>query len=317
MARDPLPPELGIPALEPGSGDRTTPELSLFAPAVLGGARAEPTSPKAPAPLSLLPEPERLAPDEVRGGGGITLLASKPLPLPDPLEFLGLALELEPVPTDGGGGITSDALSEEVGYLPEVDPEVDPLPVELVFVLETDGGGGITLAADCDRPEVDPPRFERELPTEGGGGMTLAASEVPEPPVGLRDVPAALVEETAGGGGTTSCVPKSLPMMLLTIDPLAACVGGGGTTAGAVERMLPLSSRRKSREESAEGGGAMTEGAGRLSFAVRDISRSGAETGGGTTATLFICTRGGETSRVTEDGAGAIMLPLRAGAERA
>lgn len=53
-----------------------------------------------------------------------------------------------------------------------------------------------------------------------------------------------------------------------------------------------------------------------LSRAVREDSRSGAETGGGTTATLFICTREGETSWVTADGAGAMTLPLRSGAER-
>jgi hypothetical protein len=247
MARDPLPPVLGIPALEPGSGERTTPELSFLPPAVLGGARAEPKSPGAPKPLSLLPELERSAPWPAEGGGGITLLASEPLPFPEPLGFLVLAPELELVPTEGGGGITSDAFSEEAGYLLEVDPELDPLPVELVLVPETEGGGGITLVPDCDRPEDEPPRFERELPTEGGGGITLGASEVPEPPVGLRELPAALAEETAGGGGTTSCVPKSLPMMLLTSDPLAACVGGGGTTVGAEERTLPLSSRRKSR----------------------------------------------------------------------
>jgi hypothetical protein len=170
------------------------------------------------------------------------LLASKPLPFPELLEFLAPPFEL-PVPKDGGGGTTSEALSDEVGYL----LEVVPVPVELVLGLETVGGGGITLVPDCDRPEGELPRFKRELPTEGGGGMTLAASEVPEPPVGLRDVPAALAEATFGGGGTTSCVPKSLPMMLLTKEPLAACVGGGGTTAGVEERTLPLSSRRKSR----------------------------------------------------------------------
>jgi hypothetical protein len=54
-----------------------------------------------------------------------------------------------------------------------------------------------------------------------------------------------------------------------------------------------------------------------LSLAVRADSRSGAETGGGTTARLFICTREGETSRLTGEGAGAITLPFRAGAERA
>jgi len=147
--------------------------------------------------------------------------------------------------------------------------------------------------------------------------MTLVASEVPEPPEELREDPATLAGETLGGGGTTSWVPKSLPMMLLTIDPLAAWVGGGGTTCGAEEGTAPLSRRRRSRGDSAEGAGATTEGAGRLSFAVRDDSRSGAETGGGTTARLFICTRDGETSRVTVDGAGAITVPLSAGAERA
>jgi hypothetical protein len=45
---------------------------------------------------------------------------------------------------------------------------------------------------------------------------------------------------------------------------------------------------------SAEGGGAMTEGAGKFSFACNPASLSGAETGGGTTATLFICTREGD-----------------------
>ena len=78
----------------------------------------------------------------------------------------------------------------------------------------------------------------------------------------------------------------------------------------------PLSKRRKSCAESVDGGGAMTEGAGRLIFALRPDSRSGAETGGGTTATSFICTREGETSRPTALGAGGITLPLSAGAER-
>ncbi len=81
--------------------------------------------------------------------------------------------------------------------------------------------------------------------------------------------------------------------------------------------MLPLSKRRRSRAESAEGGGATTDGAGRLSFELREVSRSGAETGGGTTAVSFICTRVGETSRLMAAGAGGITLALRAGVERA
>lgn len=105
-------------------------------------------------------------------------------------------------------------------------------------------------------------------------------------------------------------------MMLLTNDPLAACVGGGGTTVGDDELMLPLSSLRRSRAESGEGGGATTEGAGMLSFELRALSRSGADTGGGTTETLFICTRDGETSRLTDADAGGITLVRRAGVER-
>ena len=123
----------------------------------------------------------------------------------------------------------------------------------------------------------------------------LLATEPPDPPAALRAVPEVLPAETAGGGGTTSWVPKSLPMTLLTNDPLPAGVGGGGTMALEASA-LPLSRRRRSCVESADGGGATTEGGGRLSFELREVSRSGAETGGGTTATLFICTRVGETS---------------------
>jgi hypothetical protein len=115
-------------------------------------------------------------------------------------------------------------------------------------------------------------------PAIGGGGTTFAARAL---------FPEWLAEETLGGGGTTSCVPKILPMMLLTNDGLLACVGGGGTTAGE-DDATPLSNRRNSWLESAEGGGATIEGAGRFSFALLTESRSGALTGGGTTATFVI-----------------------------
>src|ERR1700733_16299684 len=113
--------------------------------------------------------------------------------------------------------------------------------------------------------------------------MTLAARAAPDLPEELRDDPAEAAEDTAGGGGMTSCVPKSLPRTLLTNDPLAAWVGGGGTTAGVEERTLPLSMRRRSRDESVEGGGASNEGAGRWSFAGWEVCRSGAGTGGSAT----------------------------------
>ena len=173
------------------------------------------------------------------------------------------------------------------------------------------------MDASCPgaRPADDPPEPVLEGPKAGGGGTTFAEVALPNPPAELRDVPAVLAEETDGGGGTTSCVPKSFPMMLLTNDPLAACVGGGGTTVGDADWSRPLSTRRSSRA-SAEGGGATTDGDGILSLAMRSESRSGADTGGGTTATLFISTREGETSRCTVVGAGAITLPLSAGADR-
>jgi hypothetical protein len=284
-ANDPLPP-LPRPGFEPGSADNTTPEFSLFPPAPLGGASTEPTSPGPPRPEPLLPEPVAPEPDPDPTEGGVgTMLPAKRLPLPEPLAFCDPEPCAVPEPeTDGGGGIT---------FAPR-----DPPPER----------ADEAASAPCMDPVAEPP-------TEGGGGITFAFNEVPWPPLAPRELPAAEALETLGGGGTTSCVPKSFPMILLTIDPLAAWVGGGGTTFGAEERIPPLSKRRMSRLVS-EGGGATIDWAGRLSFAVRALSRSGAETGGGTTVTLFICTRDGETSCVTADGAGAITVPRSAGAER-
>jgi hypothetical protein len=161
-----------------------------------------------------------------------------------------------------------------------------------------DGGGGTTLEEFRASVAMPLREFPEELPpeTDGGGGTILLASVV-EPEEGFRPDADEFPDATLGGGGTTSCVPKSLPMMLLTIEVLPVGAGGGGITVREGS-FVPLSSRRKSRVESAEGGGAMMEGAGRVSFALRELSRAGAETGGGTTATLFICTREGVTSRL-------------------
>jgi hypothetical protein len=146
--------------------------------------------------------------------------------------------------------------------------------------------------------------------TAGGGGTTFTASDVPVPPV----VPVVL---TLGGGGTTSVAPKIFPIRLLMNDPLPACVGGGGTTPFEGSGTLPLARRRMSCETSADGGGAMTEGAGITSWGVLVVERSGAETGGGTTATLLICTGALESSRLIPPGAGGITLVDKAGVERA
>jgi hypothetical protein len=130
-------------------------------------------------------------------------------------------------------------------------------------------------------------------------------------PLGFPDVSVLLTE---GGGGTTSVVPKIFPIRLLTIDPLP--VGGGGTTVLDWSAMLPLAMRRMSGETSAEGGGAITEGAGIVSRALCEVSRSGEETGGGMIVVLVICTAERETSRLTAPGAGGMMLAFIAGAER-
>jgi hypothetical protein len=127
--------------------------------------------------------------------------------------------------------------------------------------------------------------------------------------------PALLLEElTLGGGGTTSLAPKILPMMLLTI-PLPDCDGGGGTTVLPGSGTLPPAMRRRSVEISDEGGGATTLGAGRVSLAVPEVARSGAETGGGTTVES-IRTGALDICRLTAPGAGGITFDDIAGAER-
>ena len=138
----------------------------------------------------------------------------------------------------------------------------------------------------------------------------MAASEVAALPLGP-------FVWTAGGGGTTSVGPKSLPIRLLTKDPLADCVGGGGTTVFVGSGMLPLAKRCKSCDTSFEGGGAMTDGAGILSLGLRVLARSGAETGGGITAALVICTGVLEVSRLTPPGTGGITFAASAGVDRA
>jgi hypothetical protein len=53
-----------------------------------------------------------------------------------------------------------------------------------------------------------------------------------------------------------------------------------------------------------------------LSLGLRVVVRSGAETGGGTTATFAICTGELDSSRLTAPGAGGITLAARVGVER-
>ena len=71
-----------------------------------------------------------------------------------------------------------------------------------------------------------------------------------------------------------------------------------------------------SGEISADGGGATTEGDGNVNLADREVARSGAETGGGTTDSCIICTGAVVISRVTPPGAGGITFEANAGLVR-
>jgi hypothetical protein len=71
-----------------------------------------------------------------------------------------------------------------------------------------------------------------------------------------------------------------------------------------------------SRVKSAEGGGATTDGEGNVTFEARALACSGAETGGGTTAVLIICTGALVVWRLIEVGAGGITLAANPGMVR-
>lgn len=80
--------------------------------------------------------------------------------------------------------------------------------------IAVEGGGATTLGAGAAEA---PLRVPREMPpalSAGGGATTLAESEVPDASRGW-------LAGTAGGGGTTSLGPKTLPIRLLMNDPLA------------------------------------------------------------------------------------------------
>jgi hypothetical protein len=192
---------------------------------------------------------------------------------------------------EGGGGTTFGAPSVgPVEAYAERLPDPPETPVE---------GGGATTFDPRDEP--DPLRDPRGAPpaaTFGGGGRTVAGKD------GAALADCVPVEFTAGGGGTTSDAPKSLPTMLLKNPD---CAGGGGTTDFEGSAALLVERRRMSWLTLADGGGAMTEGAGMVSLAVRDDARSGAEAGGGTTAASVLCRGERVTSRETE-GAGAMTL---------
>ena len=110
------------------------------------------------------------------------------------------------------------------------------------------------------------------------------------------DAPPAFVEFTeVGGGATCSEGPKMRPSKLPTKDPLAEGDGGGGTTDLPGSGAAPGDRRRMSVLKSVDSGGATTAGEGKLSFELGTLARSGADTGGGTTAGSMVCTGAAES----------------------
>ena len=180
-----------------------------------------------------------------------------------------------------------------------------PVPPET----PAEGGGAITVPRVAPEPLRTPRGLLPVEPlfTDGGGGTTLGVNE------DARELPpCVLAELTEGGGGTTSLDPKSFPTMLLQV-PLACC--GGATTALEGSRVPPLGRRRMSCEMLVEGGGAITEGAGMVSLDWPVEARSGAETGGGTTAPVD-CIGAREYSRPAALGAGGMTLADSVAVER-
>jgi hypothetical protein len=307
MASEPAPPVEGNPTFGPGWLEITAlPALPL--PPLVGGAAGELTFSGAPnpAPVRPLPEPVAAAPPPSDGGGGTTFLASnvpRGAPAPPPV-----VPEPPPAPESCGGGGTTLAG-------PMAGAAADARVRAPAFDIPAEGGGAITFEPSA-APE--PLRVPRGFPppelaaTDGGGGTTAGATDVPEE----VPLPRWLLDSTDGGGGTTSLAPKIFPIRLLTNDPLPDCVGGGGTTEREGSGTLPLASRRISCDISCDGGGAITEGEGKVTFEIRDVARSGADAGGGTTDTFDICTGELEISRLTPPGAGGITLAESAGAAR-
>ena len=295
MASEPALAFAGNPTLGPGSFEITT-DASTPLPPLAGRATTEPASSGAPSPAPIAPRPELSAPLPLAtvGGGGTTLgVRAGPAEADSGLSRVG------PAPgTAGGGGTTLEAAAGAA-----TGERVPDAP--------TEGGGGTTFLANATEPvPVRVPDEEAPAPeTAGGGGTTLAASE-PTVREGLLPV-------TVGGGATTEVLPKTRFRRELMYEVLAAGVGGGGTTLFDRSGALPLASRCRSCDISVEGGGATTDGAGMASLGLRELSRSGADTGGGTTAAFAICTGERETSRLATAGAGGTILELSAGAERA
>lgn len=175
-----------------------------------------------------------------------------------------------PGPAKDGGGATT-VCGPSIGAADAREPAP----------LETPAVGGATTFAVKEGAVL-----ERELVvalptplavTDEGGATTLGAR------VGAAPRLVAFTS-TEAGACTTSAGPRIFPIKLLMNDPPLGWEGGGGTTALNGSCTLPVASWRTSRETS-DGGGAITAGAGKWSFASPFRALSGAETGGGTTAT--------------------------------
>lgn len=167
------------------------------------------------------------------------------------------------------------------------------------------------MAAPSTPLDVAPP--SARLPESTGGETTLLFPiNDPAPARSSERLP-----DWSEDGGTTVAEPppRAAPGALRPTERVPACTGGG--TTWAWESLVPsppiaLTTRLKS-----DGGGATTFGAGKVNFAADEVSRSGAETGGGTTSlTRATGTFTEPTSRWASRAAGGTTFALMDAASR-
>src|SRR5262249_19037955 len=144
-----------------------------------------------------------------------------------------------------------------------------------------------------------------------GGGTTFFLPTI-APAEGLPNTAAPFPACT---GGTTFVLPTNPPTERLSGCAVATCTGGGITLV--FRSTDPEPPRVPISRVTCDGGGATTAGAGKLSFALKLVSRSGVETGGGiTSAFLSIGHLAGNGSRCSPLGGGGTTVAASDGATR-
>jgi len=184
------------------------------------------------------------------------------------------------------------------------------------------GGGGTTLpAAELPFPPSTPENALLKLESNPDSACTGGAIAVPVPTIapafGLDDPPPPAADACTGGGTTLALPTNPAVDRLSPVPPgleLPTCTGGGTTLVCRFIASLPP---RVPTPWDNCAGGATTAGAGNVSFADKFVSRSGAETGGGTTSILLATvTLAANGSRCNPEGGGGTTVVVSAGAVR-